>query len=308
MKHHLIVFLIYITHLALLPALQAELNDSSAVAKEFASLSDEQVLLRIQGGAWLKLPALSEVTGDEGQRVVMLAKMVLKALAHEARVLPNLTDSTTLLNRTLRVASVSQVATSQGGYLNDLIAVSADQVFLLGAWTVIDRSPKLAPKLMSAIKARGKLTSPKAWFLERYQLDLDLVAKKDAIVAMAPDATGYQAVVSIQKKGRDANNLPTVFDQISTPEIAFLWWAVYTTDYRMVVLQAGITYVEGHGKFTENMNVFRANCASIFGKAKLPFTHELKRGSIYPEDIWDSWNAARDALVQHRQVEQWFGK
>jgi hypothetical protein len=308
MKHYLISSFAFIALFAAQPALQAGPNESSRVAGELVSLNSEQVLARIQEGSWLRLPALSEVTGEENRSVETVANAVLKALAHEARNLPNLTDATTLLDRTLRMASVSKIAASKGGYLNDIIATSADQVFLLGAWTVIDRTPNLAPKLRSAIEARGKLPTPKAWFMERYEIDPALVAKKGALDAMKPDATGFQAVVPLQKTGRDASNLPTVFDQITAPDIALLWWTVYTTDYRMVVLQAGIAYVEGGGKFSQNVNDFRAACASIFDTKRLPFTHELKRGSIYPEDIWDNWNAARDASVYQRQIQQWFGK
>lgn len=307
MRTHLLSLFVGIAPFAAHLVLRAEPSESSRLEKELASLSGEQVLARVQSGTWLKLPALSVVTAEERQSVQRVACMLLKALAQEGRTVPNLTDAASLLDRALRVAAISQIAMSKGGYLNELIATSADQVFLDGAWTILDRSPTLASKLLPAIEARGKLRSPKAWFLERYAIDPDLVARKEILDAMKPDASGFQAVVQLQKKGRDASNLPTVFGQISTPEIALLWWMVYTTDYRMVVLRAGIAYLDGGGKFTENVNDFRAKCVSIFGEG-LPFIHELKRGSIYPEDIWDSWNAARNASVRDMQMAQWFGK
>lgn len=287
--------------------LRADPSDSVRIAKELTMLSDDQLLDQIQSGTWLNLPALSEVTVDEQQSYESLAKSGLQALAQEARVLSSLSDAT-LLRRTLRVAAISQMAAKKGGYLNDLIATSADQVFLLGAWTLLDKSPSLASKLLPALEAREKLSSAKAWLLKRYAIDPDLVAKKEALDAMRSDASGFQAVMQLQKEGRDVNDLPSILDQVRHPELALLWWTVYTMDYRMVVLRAGVAYVEGGGRFTDNMNEFRATCASIFGKDGIPYTHELKRGSIFPESISREWNAVRDASVRELQTTQWFGK
>lgn len=281
-------------------------TDFEPIARDIAVLEQDKILDRVKSGTWISIPGLSAIKESEREKTKAAVGAVLEALKEEARTLPTERNHSDLVQRTLRAAAISKIAAAKGGYLNDLIAVSADKVFLFGAWTVLDRAPEFASNLRVAINERKKLDKPKQWLMRRFINDSDFDSKEKILESLRPDTDGYNAYKVLQKPPRDINDLPNVFDQMNNPEVALLWWTVYTTDYRVLVLKAGIAYVEKGGRFTENVNNFRAKCTDIFGKDGLPFFHELKDGRIYPESIWREWNAAKNAEMRNRQISQWF--
>lgn len=279
------------------------------LASELLGLGREQILEKVLSEEWLELPALSLATREDSLNVETIASTALLSLRQEAQSIAELPDSDELLRRTLRAAAIANAVLVKGGYLNELIAVSAERVFLLGSWSVLDQYPELAQKLIPAIEGRRRLPSPKTWFLQRSELDPEVAAKRNELDAMKPDASGFQVAMQLRPKGKDASDLPTVFAQIEQPSVIDLWWEVYFVDFRVsAVLRSATDFVQRGGVIVPEPNSKPAAIEAVFGPDGPPYHHELRRGAIRSDDIWKEWKAARDESSRKLQSSQWFGK
>jgi len=279
-------------------------------ARNIASLNSDEVLTRIQsaGDTWPKLSALSLASDEERPSISQITITTLQALAKEARALPDIQNEKMLFDRTIRASDIGQEVASKGGYLNELIAASADRVFLEGSWFILDRFPSQAAKLKKIIDSRRKLQSPKEWFSQRYTLDATLASKQEAIKSMKVDATGFQAAMAVKSQGNDVNNLPSVFVQITNPDIASLWWEVYIMDFRVnAVLRSAIAFIEKGGNLKPEPINKSAAIESIFGSDGSPYHHELRRGAIRSDDIWTEQKANLEQKMRELNLDQWFG-
>lgn len=286
----------------------ADSEKYASQAGQLAGFDRDQVLEIIRSAQWLELPALSVAGAKSADDLKTISTRALSALRQEAHVIAELSDSNDLLFRTQRAADIAKSAQAKGGYLNELIAVSAERVFLLGAWNLLVQSPEFAQKLAPTIEARGRLPNPKTWFSQRSQLDPEIAAKKDEIEAMQSDVSGFQAVMKLRLEVNAPSHLPSVFAQVTDPSIVNLWWEMYLTDFRIsAVLRSAIDFVKGGGVLVPEPENKPAAIEAVFGPAGSPYHHELRRGSIRSDDIWTEWKAAREQSLRSLQIAQWFG-
>lgn len=305
-------FTLIICSLAIVFVVTLKAADSEKYASQAGRLTGfdrNQVLETIRSDQWLELPALSIADAKNVDDLKAISTLALLALRQEAYAIVELSDSNDLLFRTQRAADIAKSAQAKGGYLNELIAVSAERVFLLGAWNLLTQSPELAQKLVPAIEVRERLPNPKAWFSLRSELDPKIAKKKNILEAMKPEASGFQAGMQLGSGGKPVNELPTVFDQIKEPSLIDLWWAKYFVDFRIsAVLRSAIDFVEREGVLVPEPENKLAAIEEVFGPDGLPYKHELRRGSIRSDDIWKEWKAARDEYLRDLQIIQWFGE
>jgi len=284
-------------------------EEYALLAGRLAGLDREQVLESLRSDEWLALPALSVAEPKERGDLNTISTQALSVLRQEARSIAELSKANELLARTVRAADIARAAQAKGGYLNELIAVSAERVFLLGAWNLLAQSPELAQKLDPFIEARRRLPNPKTWFSQRSQLDPDIAAKKSEIDAMKSDVSGFQATMQLRSAGNDPSALPSVFDQVADPSIVDLWWEMYLTDFRIsAVLRSAIDFVKLGGVLVPEPENKPAAIEAVFGPEGSPYHHELRRGSIRSDDIWTEWKAAREQSLRNLQIAQWFGE
>lgn len=286
----------------------ADSENYASQAGRLAGFDRDQVLETIRSAQWLELPALSVADAKSADDLKTISTQALLALRQEAHAIAELSDSNDLLSRTQRAADIAKSAQAKGGYLNELIAVSAERVFLLGAWNLLAQSPELAQKLVPTIEARRRLPNPKAWFTQRSQLDPGVAAKKDEIEAMQSDVSGFEATMKLRPEGGAPNDLPSVFVQVTDPSIVDLWWEMYLTDFRIsAVLRSAIDFVKRGGVLVPEPGDKPAAIEEVFGPDGSPYHHELRRGSIRSDDIWTEWKAAREQSLRNLQITQWFG-
>jgi len=278
-------------------------------ASRLAGLEGDQVLETIRSDQWLELPALSVVDAKSAGDLKAISTQALLALRQEAHFIAELSDSNDLLSRTQRAADIAKSAQAKGGYLNELIAVSAERVFLLGAWNLLAQSPELAQKLVPTIEARRRLPNPKVWFSQRSQLDPEVAAKKVEIEAMKSNVSGFQATMELRPEGNAPSALPSVIAQVTDPSIVDLWWEIYLTDFRIsAVLRSATDFVIRGGVLVPEPENKPAAIEKVFGPDGSPYHHELRRGSIRSDDIWTEWKAAREQSLRNLQIAQWFGE
>lgn len=284
-------------------------EEYASQAGRIAGLERDQILETIRSDQWLELPALSVADAKSVGDLETISTQALLALKQEAHSIAELSDSNDLLSRTQRAADIAKSAQVKGGYLNELIVVSAERVFLLGAWNLLVQSPELAQKLVPTIEARRRLPNAKAWFLQRSQLDPGIAAKIHEIEAMKSDVSGFQATMELRSEGNAPNALPSVFAQVTDPSIVDLWWEMYLTDFRIsAVLRSAIDFVERGGVLVPEPENKPAAIEDVFGPDGSPYQHELRRGSIRSDDIWKEWKAAREQSLRNLQIAQWFGE
>lgn len=311
MTNHVASIISVVMLLVVADSKSAEVAKTQRLAEELAALGADQVLERIQlaGTTWPTLAALPLLSEKDRNSVSMVTITVLNALATEGRTLPTIESETILLNRTLRAADVARTTDSKGGYLNELLSESADRVFLVGAWRILDRAPALGLKLAAKIEARKRVDLPRTWFKERCSLDPEVASKREVIEAMKPDIGGFQAAMQLRPAGLGVHEPPTVFEQVTKPDLVSFWWEVYITDFRInAVLRSGIAFIEKGGALRPEPVNKPAAIEAVFGPDGSPYHHDLRRGAIRSDDIWVEQRANLDPELLRRSLEQWFGK
>jgi hypothetical protein len=284
-------------------------EEYASLAGRLTGLDREQILETVRSSQWPELPALTATDSEKRRDLETIATQALSALKQEARSIAELSDPNEVLSKTLRAANVAEAAITKGGYLNELIAVSAERIFLLGAWNLLSTSPELAQKLIPAIEARRRLPNSKTWFLQRSPMDPQISARKREIEAMKWDVSGFQITMQLRQEGKDQMASPSVFAQVADSSIVDLWWEMYLTDFRVsAVLRSAIDFVKRGGVLVPEPKSKAAAIEAVFGPDGPPFQHELRGGCIRSDDIWTEWKAAHQQSLRDLQIAQWFGE
>jgi len=282
--------------------------------ERLSPLTHEEVLVSIVEDAqnWPKLDSLSKtdvvVQGD----VQQLTTQVLEALKAEASSIATDSSSKSIIERAELAVNISKIARKAGGYLNDLISVSSENVGVIGAWIALNKNPEFAP-MVKKVVFRDSEKEPlraKDWFTDRIELDDWLSERKDRLDEIEDDTPGFQTgnYLGYQRSYPD-NEKPTVFEMIETPDLNVLWWQKFYNDFNLAsTIPAACDYVTKGGVLIPPPKHKPNAVAAVFGDEGVPYPHELRENSFRSSDIWVSHDLLAEKISRDENIRIWFGE
>ena len=259
---------------------------------------------------WPPLPALHQIPVDGGRaEAKKLALTLIRALNGEAKELAQAAEAKENIDNRLKLLSgISAMAEKKGGYLNELIQVSADNILILGFSFALENDSETAVALISENKA--KPLHPKTWIMAHVEADPWLKKHQERIEALSDDTHAFVAMNTVGEGHKyNIGNPPTVEKMVNSANALSLWWRLYTNDYTLsAVLPAAVDYLEKGGEFSNDANEMRASVKAIYGEDGMPFTHPLKPRNISAEALWRMRRLAIDKDRRERGLKMWFGE
>lgn len=261
---------------------------------------------------WPKLDALSNTDELDRSEVRQLTELVLKALKLEANSIENSTSHRSITERTERAMRLARVAKAAGGYLNDLISVSGENVAIIGSWIALDRWPESAAEIKEAVYRDSKKEPLRAkeWFEFRFELDAWLSERKERLAQVKDETPGFQAGNHLgYERPYHNNQMPTVFDLIENPDLNVMWWEVFYNDYNLsATIPAACDYLIKGGELFPVPKHMPNAVTAVFGDEGIPYEHQLRSGKISAEDLWRGLRLATVERSRQIKIRNWFGE
>lgn len=270
-----------------------------------------QLMVEVQR-SWPRLDALSKTDAAARDDARQLTQLVLGALKSEAASIASDSSKKSITQRTARAMSIARMAKGAGGYLNDLISVSAENVAIIGAWMALDQWPESATEIKVAVYRDG-VKEPllaKKWFTDRFELDAWLSERKERLEKVKDDTPGFQAGNHLgYERSYPSDAKPTVFDLIDNPDLNVLWWQVFYNDFNLAsTIPAACDYLNKGGVLNPAPKHKPNAVAEVFGEMGVPYINQLRGDSFRSSDIWVSHGLISEESSREVNFRTWFGK
>lgn len=293
------------------PAFSSNLEERT---DKLSNLTPDEVLDKIVeiGQKWPKLDALSQTDVMLRDDARQLTIQVLEALKFEANSIVVDASKNSITERIQRAMRISKAAKRAGGYLNDLISVSGENVAITGAWMALDQWPESATTIKNAVYRDSKKDPlwARKWFAGRIELDSWLSQRKERLAKVKDNTPGFQAGNYLGYERLYPNNeKPTVFDLIDTPDLNVLWWKVFYNDFNLAsTIPAACDYLNKGGVLTPAPKHKPNAVAAVFGEEGVPYVHQLREDSFRSSDIWVSRDSILEKMSRDINFRNWFGE
>lgn len=260
---------------------------------------------------WPMLGNLNASDEPVAAKAKQLTATVIDALEEEAKAVSNNVNVEDLLRLAELTSTIATESRAKGGYLNDLISASAENVLILSAWHILDERPDEAEELKRRAIANMKSEIwAKSWFEKRVELDPWLMENRERLLKLKGDTGGFQAgnFLGMGRKYPDMVR-PTVFEMIESPDLITLWWETFLNNFETAaVIPAAIEYCIQGGRLTPTPENKVDAVAEVFGVDGVAFSHQLRSGRIDAEDIWRSMELSLDENKRAVNLKAWFGE
>lgn len=293
--------------------ISAHAMDAEEWNGRFDELESSEILDAIVANSdeWPKLPALERLPEENRKATKQVVTTVISALKDEAYALNFDLDATSLLGRVQRAADVAATVSRKDGYLNDLVAISAQRIAILGASRALVSAPERAADIGEAISgAAPPKVKAKRWFLDHIELDKYLGDKADRLEDMPDDATGFQTIWALDRMRHTWGTVSgRAFQMIDDLNLIAMWQAREMNAFQIeAVIPAAVDFLERGGTLIPIPPHRPDAVEAIYGADGLPFKHEFRNGKIYVGDIWRMLARVTDKRKRDLGLKLWFGE
>jgi len=260
---------------------------------------------------WPELVALERLPEKERKATKQIVATVMSALKDEAYALDVDLGATALLGKVKRAARVAEIVSKKGGYLNDLVAISAQKIVIFGASLVLVGAPERAAELGEVVSsAAPPKVKAKRWFLDYIGFDRRLRDKVDRLEDVPEDATGFQTMWALNRmKNTWGTTSGHAFRMIDDINLTAMWQTREGNAFKIeAVIPAAVDFLKRGGTLIPVPQNKPEAVAAIYGADGLPFKHELRSGRIYAEDIWRLLARVTDRRKRDIGLKFWFGE